>query len=314
MVAGNNNSEYIINMNILIVSPIDPETIDKLSELHHVVCQFDIKDKSLSSLLRDRDVLIFRSGVNITADVMAAAPNLQLVIRAGSGFDNIDLDYADQNGIRFVRIPGPGARAVAEMSFALMLALARNLLEADRQWRQGRWVKHEFPGHSLRGKTLGVVGTGNIGLSTAKLGVAWGMQVLGCVEHLSPERVAQLRQDGIQLTSFEETLSRADFVSLHVPLKESTRNLIDARALSLLKPSGFLVNLARGGVVDEDALYEALSEGRLRGAALDVHKQEGDGKISPLAALRNVILTPHIGASTVDTQREIGEIILEHLN
>lgn len=301
-------------MKILIVSPIDPATIDQLRASHDVLCKFDVKAASLPALLSDREVLIFRSGVDITSEVMASAPDLQLIIRAGSGFDNIDLDYAEQNGIRFIRIPGPGARAVAEMSFALMLALARNLLEADRQWRQGRWVKHELPGHSLRGKTLGIVGAGNIGLSTAKLGVAWGMQVMGCVEHPSPEREVQLHQEGIQLSGLEEMLSKADFVSLHVPLKDSTRNMIDAKALSLMKPSAFLVNLARGGVVDEDALYEALSEGRLRGAALDVHKREGEGKISPLAALRNIILTPHIGASTVDTQREIGEIILEHID
>ncbi|HKZ01963.1 MAG TPA: NAD(P)-dependent oxidoreductase, partial [Pyrinomonadaceae bacterium] len=135
----------------------------------------------------------------------------------------------------------------------------------------------------------------------------WGMQPIGCVEHPSPVAAADLHQQGIRLTTFEEVVSQADFLSIHVPLSDSTRNLIDAKALSQMKVGAFLVNLARGGVVDEQALYESLTNGsRIRGAALDVHQQEGEGKISPLAELPNVILTPHIGAMTRDAQQEIG--------
>lgn len=300
-------------MNILVASSIDAHTLETLKKNHDVVCAFNAPVEQLKALIADREVLIFRSGVQITAEVMACAPNLELILRGGSGVDNIDLDYVERRGIRLVRIPGPGAKAVAEMSFALMLALARNVLRADTLLRQGRWTKSEMTGSQLSGKVLGIVGAGNIGARTGELGARWGMKVLGCVEHPTPEAAARLMMKGITLVHLEELLAQSDFVSLHVPLKDSTRGLIDARALSLMKPGAYLVNLARGGVVDEDALRQALVEGRLAGAALDVHRQEGVGKISPLADLPNVILTPHIGASTFDAQREIGAIILEQI-
>lgn len=298
-------------MKILVASKIDPASIEKLKEKHEVLCAFGAKEEELKSAIKDCDILIFRSGVKITAEVMAASPDLKLLLRAGSGLDNLDMNYVNQRGLKLVRIPGPGAKAVAEMTFALMLALARNLLEADRLTRQGRWAKNEFYGHQLTGKVLGVLGAGNIGSVVAHLGASWGMKVLACVEHPSAERAMQFERAGIQLTTCEELLYQSDFVSVHVPLKESNRNLINENTLAYMKPGAFLVNIARGGVVDEAALYRALVEGRLSGAALDVHQNEGEGKISPLAELKNVILTPHIGANTVDSQREIGEIVLE---
>jgi D-3-phosphoglycerate dehydrogenase len=162
---------------------------------------------------------------------------------------------------------------------------------------------------------LGIVGAGNIGSRVGQMGVAWDMEVIACVEYPSALRAAELAEKGIRLTSFDEVISAADFVSIHVPLKDSTRNLINADVLCRMKPGAFLINLARGGVVDEQALYKALTKGdRLRGAALDVHEQEGEGKISPLAGLPNVILTPHIGAMTVDSQREIGRRVIEAVN
>ena len=301
-------------MKILIASSIFPEAIEKLREEHDVICAFGAAEVVLKSLIEDCDVLIFRSGVQITTSVLKCAHNLKLVLRAGSGIDNIDLEYVLQKGIRLIRIPGPGARAVAEMSFGLMLALARNLLQADHLTRQGRWAKHELTGHALKSKVLGIVGAGNIGSLVGQLGIAWGMSVVGCVERPTPLIADRLREKGIRLTGCDEVLAEADFVSLHVPLKASTRNLIDARALAQMKRGAFLINLARGGVVDEAALYQALMEGHLRGAALDVHAAEGEGKISPLAGLDNVILTPHIGAGTFDSQREIGEIIIQSID
>jgi D-3-phosphoglycerate dehydrogenase len=298
-------------MKILIASSIDPQAIGKLEEQHDVVCAFNAKEDELKSVITDREVLIFRSGVQITAEVMGAAPELKLILRAGSGIDNIDIEYVKRKGLRLVRIPGPGAKAVAEMSFALMLALARNVLEADLLTRQGHWAKHQMTGYLLTGKTLGIVGAGNIGTRVGRLGAAWGMEVIGCVEHPSSEAAAKLWENGIQLAQMDEALAKSDFVSLHVPLKDSTRHLIDAQALAKMKAGAFLINLARGGVVDEAALYDALISGHLRGAALDVHASEGNGKISPLAGFKNVILTPHIGAGTFDSQREIGEIVLD---
>jgi phosphoglycerate dehydrogenase-like enzyme len=297
---------------VLIASSIDADALATLCRQHDVVTAIDAPKEVLSSAIRDREILIFRSGVNITAEVMANAPDLKLLIRGGSGLDNIDLDYARDHGIHLERIPGPGAQAVAEMAFGLMLALARNILVADRLLRQGRWTKYEMGGYLLRGKTLGIVGLGNIGTRVAKLGLAWGMQPIGCVEHPSSQRAADSQARGIRLASMDEVLASADFVSIHVPLKSSTRYLFDADTLATVKPGAYLLNFARGGVVDEQALYHELTEGnRLRGVALDVHEHEGEGKISPLAGLPNVVLTPHIGAMAIDAQREIGERILQ---
>jgi phosphoglycerate dehydrogenase-like enzyme len=297
-------------MKILIASSICASAIERLRQCHDVVCAFNAKDAALKALISDREVLIFRSGVRISAEVMECAPELKLLVRAGSGTDNVDLEHAEKRGILFERIAEPGAQAVAEMSFALMLALARDLLRADHHTRHGRWLKEELIGFSLKGKVLGIVGAGNIGTRVGELGAAWGMLPIGCVENASSAQAANLRKRKIRLTTFEEVISRADFLTIHVPLSDSTRNLIDARALSQMKVGAFLVNLARGGVVDEQALYEALTKGpHLRGAALDVHQAEGEGKISPLAELPNVILTPHIGAMTRDAQQEIGRQI-----
>ncbi len=300
-------------MNILIASSIDEEAIAKLRENHQVVCAFrDVTEEKLRTLIRDCQVLVFRSGVKISAELMECAPDLKLLVRAGSGLDNLDFEYVQQRGLKLVRIPQPGARAVTEMAFAFMLALSRRLLEADRSMREGRWAKHELTGYLLQGKTLGIVGVGNIGGCVADMGVAWGMNVMGCVEHPSPERIEKFREKGIRITDFDQVLAEADYLSIHVPLKENTRFMIHAEELARMKPGSYLINLARGGVVDEKALYKALTDGgRLQGAALDVHAQEGEGKLSPLAGLPNVILTPHIGAMAFDTQREIGRRVVE---
>ena len=298
-------------MKILIASPIFAEAIECLREKNDIVLAFNAKTDELKKSILDCDALVFRSGVDINGDVMARAPGLRLLIRAGSGFDNVDLKYVRENGIEIIRIPGPGARAVAELGFSLMLALARQILVADKSLRSGRWAKHELSGYLLAGKTLGIYGAGNIGALLGRLGHAWDMDVIGCVKNPSAERRAELLQRGIRLADADEVLATADFLSINLPLADETRNLIDARAISRMKPGGFFVNLARGGIVDEQALLEALTSGHLAGAGLDVHTSEGDGQISPLAGLSNVVLTPHIGAMTVDSQRAIGERVIE---
>jgi phosphoglycerate dehydrogenase-like enzyme len=299
-------------MKILSASPIDPNTLKVLEEDHTVICAFDAVPDVLKTSIEGCDVLIFRSGVKITREVLQSSPNLRLIIRAGSGVDNIDMEYVSQHNFKFVRIPEPGARAVAEMSLGLMLVMSRNFFLADRMTKQGHWIKHEIEGYLLANKTLGIIGIGNIGSKVGQLGFAWDMNVIGCVEHPSQPRAEEFLSRGIHLVSFEEVISRADYISIHVPLKDSTRNLINAEVLNQMKPGVYLLNMARGGVVDEDALMNVMSHGGpVRGAALDVHMQEGEGKISPLAGLPNVILTPHIGAMTIDTQREIGRRIIE---
>jgi phosphoglycerate dehydrogenase-like enzyme len=298
-------------MKILIVSPVSTHAVEQLRKNHDVICAFNAPNEEIKDKIVDRNVLVFRSGPDISAEVMRCAPSLSLLIRAGSGIDNLDLGYVREHEIMLRRIEQPGARAVAELGFALMLGLARRIRTADQTLRQGKWAKHELTGYLLTNKTLGIYGCGNIGSQVGEMGVAWGMQVVGCVEHASEDRVRALAERHIRLTDVEEVLSTSDFLSLNLPLSDSTRNLIGKRAFDLMKPSAFLINLARGGIVDEQALLAALKDNKLAGAGLDVHAAEGDGKISPLADLDNVILTPHIGAGTVDTQYQIGEQILE---
>jgi D-3-phosphoglycerate dehydrogenase / 2-oxoglutarate reductase len=301
-------------MRIIVLSAIDPDAIDRLRQDHDVVTAIGAPPEALFAQIRDREVLVFRSGVNLTSELMASAPELKLIVRGGSGFDNIDLEYIARRGLEFVRVPEPGARAVAELTFGLMLSLSRKIVWADSMWRQGHWVKSESSGYLLRDKVLGIIGAGSIGAQVGELGTAWGMQALGCVGHPSAAAASRLAARGIQLADFDEVVRRADFLSIHVPLSDGTRGLIDASVFSRMKAGSFLINLSRGGVVDEAALREQLLGGRLAGAALDVHAREGDGNVSSLADLPNVVLTPHIGSQAVDTQREIGTRVVSIIN
>lgn len=300
-------------MKILVVSTIDPDALSELRASHDVAVAINPDEETLVSLIPDREVLIFRSGVEITRRALEAGTELRLMLRAGSGLDNIDLAYIEQRGIELRRVPGPGAQSVAELTFALMLALARNLVVADGSMRAGRWLKSELTGHMLSGKTLGVIGLGNIGSKVAAMGTAWGMTAVGCVERPSPSRAEGFAERRIGLADCDEVVARADFLTVHVPLKPSNVGLVGETALRRMKRTAFLVNIARGGVVDEDALLRALRDGEIAGAALDVHSIERDGHRSPLADLPNVVLTPHLGASTVDSQREIGREIIRIL-
>jgi D-3-phosphoglycerate dehydrogenase len=298
-------------MRILVASKIDPDALATLRASHDVDVAVGATGEDLAARMADREALVFRSGVTIDEALLDRATALRLIVRAGSGLDNLDLAMVKARGIALHRIPGPGARAVAEMTFALFLALARQLRLADSLLREGHWAKNDIVAWNLGGKTLGIVGLGSIGSTVARLGRAWDMDVVGCVERPDAAREAAFAADGIRLASFHEVLTESDFVSVHVPLDASTRGLIGAAELVRMRPGSFLVNIARGGIVDEDALLAALRSGeRPAGAALDVHVAEGEGKISPLAGLPNVILTPHIGATTVDAQREIGAEIV----
>jgi D-3-phosphoglycerate dehydrogenase / 2-oxoglutarate reductase len=298
-------------MKILVASSIDPNALAELDARHDVDKAFNAAPDELARRITDRQVLIFRSGVQITSDVLGAASDLRLIIRAGSGLDNIDLDHVRRHGLRLERVPGPGAQAVAELTFGLLLAVARRIVEADRTWRAGQWRKAELAGSLIGGKTLGVIGVGNIGRRVASLGAAWNMRVVGCVESPTETRVRQMAAAGITLLSCEQVLAEADFVTIHLPLNYETRGMIGAAALARMKAGAILVNIARGGIVDEAALRSELTApDRLRGAGLDVHEHEEEGRVSPLADLPNVVLTPHIGAAAVDSQAEIGRDIL----
>jgi phosphoglycerate dehydrogenase-like enzyme len=302
-------------MKILLASPIDPGTTTALEETHDVLQGVGKDPERLRHAIADREVVVLRSGVHMSADVLSGAPDLRLLVRAGSGLDNIDLDYARERGLRVVRVAGMSAPPVAEFTFAMMLSLARNVTRADQLLRRGHWPKPDLGGPLLRGKTLGIVGAGNIGTLVGEMGYAWGMQVQGCVGHPTPAVANDLLDRGISLVDFDDVITKADFLCLHVPLNDSTYHMIDAGVLAQMKPGSMLVNMARGGVVDEAALYDALTQGStIAGAALDVHEKEGEGTVSPLAELDNVVLTPHIGAMAVDSQRLIGERVMEILS
>lgn len=297
-------------MKIFVASKLDPDALQRLRMQHDVTYEVRPPAERVHELIPGQDVVVLRSGVELDREALALAPDLRLVIRAGSGLDNIDRAYLEEHRIKLERIPGPGARSVAEMAFGLMLAVSRRIPEADRTMRRAEWRKSTLFGRTLEGKTLGIVGLGNIGAKVAELGVAWGLQVVGCVEHPSPHVATRLASAGVALTDLEDTLGRSDYVSVHVPLQESTRGLIGRHELGLMRSGAVLIHMARGGVVDEQALLEALNSGHLAGAAVDVHVREGDGLRSPLADLENVVLTPHLGSTTVDTQQAIGEEVL----
>ena len=302
-------------MKILLASPIDPDTVVVLEQRYDVRHAIKAEPSGLMDAISDREAVVVRSGVQLTADVMSASDDLRLVVRAGSGLDNIDLDFARSQGIRVVRIPGMSAPPVAEFTFALLLALARKVTVADRLLREGHWPKPQLGGTLLHGKTLGVIGAGNIGGLVGQMGAAWGMRVLGSVDAPNGSVTQNLLGRGIMLADNERVLTESDFVCLHVPLDATTRHLIGREELARMKPGSLLINMSRGGVVDEGALYEALTtDGNVVGAALDVHETEGEGTISPFAELDNVVLTPHIGAMAQDSQRLIGDRVVEVLD
>lgn len=298
-------------MKIVVASPICPDALTQLQSSHTVICAWNYSRVELLGCMARCEILIFRSGVEISAEVMGRAPQLQLLIRAGSGLDNLDIDYLRERGMELFRIPAPGARAVAELTFGVMIMLARQILPADSGLRKGRWLKNSLSGYLLQEKTLGIIGAGNIGAMVGEMASQWGMQAIGCVAHPDASAADRLRRRQIRLAPFHEVLSQADFLTLHVPLDPQTQRLIGQKELNCMKPGAYLINMARGGVVDEVALALALTRpGGLAGAALDVHEQEGEGAFSPLAGLTNVVLTPHIGATTVDSQRQIGQEII----
>jgi D-3-phosphoglycerate dehydrogenase len=274
-----------------------------------------LKGQELHEALRQADGVIVRSGTRITADLLEQPGRLRAIVRAGVGVDNIDVGAATRRGIVVMNTPGGNTVSTAEHTWALLLALVRHVAAADRSVRQGKWERNRFIGRQLAGKTLGVVGLGRIGREVARRALAFDMQVLAYDPFLTAERAAQL---GIEAApGLHQLLPRCDIVTLHVPLMEQTRHLIGARELALMKRGAFLINCARGGLVDETALVAALQSGQLAGAALDVFDQEPPPPDHPLLALPNVVLTPHLGASTVEAQtsvaREAAQLLVDFL-
>src|SRR5271165_5888626 len=267
------------------------------------------KDK-LAEIIGNYDGLAIRSATKATAKIIEKAVRLKVIGRAGIGVDNVEIPAATARGIIVMNTPFGNSITTAEHAITLMLALARQIPEADASTRAGKWEKNKFLGVEIFGKTLGVIGCGNIGSIVADRAIGMKMKAIAYDPYLSAERARDL---GVEKVELEELLRRADFITLHTPLTEKTRNIINAEALKLTKKGLRLINCARGGLVDEVALFEALSSGRIAGAALDVFATEPAAD-SPLFALPNVVCTPHLGASTTEAQENVALQIAEQMS
>ena len=265
----------------------------------------DIDGISAENLLKDiadYDALIVRGRTKVTPAVFAAGKKLKVVGRAGIGVDNIDLAAAKAAGVAVVNSPLATTVTVAELALGMMLALARELPRADASMKGGKWLKKEFEGIELFGKTLGVIGYGRIGAAVAKRAAAFDMHILG-YDPIKP--ADQIRQEGGEPVSFDELLARSDFVTLHLPLTPQTKNMLNAAVFEKMKTGVYIVDAARGGVIDEEALVVALNSGKVAGAALDVFSAEPPG-LTSLVAHPKLIATPHIGAQTLEAQARAG--------
>jgi len=260
------------------------------------------KAGELDRVIAGADALIVRSETRVTASLMARAPHLRVVARAGTGVDTIDVHAATRRGIAVMNAPGANTVSAGEHAMGLLLSLVRRISDAAAAMRAGQWDRKKFEGTELRGKTMGIVGLGRIGGHVAQLARAFGMQVVGHDPYLLPERAAELH---VRLLTIDALLRAVDVVTLHVALTDETHHLIDANRLKLMKPTAVLINTARGELVDEVALADAIREKRIGGAALDVFSVEPLPADSPLRGLDRVILTPHLAASTAEAQERV---------
>ncbi|HML07427.1 MAG TPA: phosphoglycerate dehydrogenase [Xanthobacteraceae bacterium] len=269
------------------------------------------KDKEkLAETVNGFDGLAIRSATKVTAKILERAQNLKVIGRAGIGVDNVDIPAATARGIIVMNTPFGNSITTAEHAITLMLSLARQIPEADASTRAGKWEKNKFLGVEIFGKTLGIIGCGNIGSIVADRALGLKMKVIAYDPFLSAERALDL---GVEKVELEELLRRADFITLHAPSTDKTRNIINRESLALTKKGVRLINCARGELVDESALFEALNSGRVAGAALDVFVEE-PATHSPLFALHNVVCTPHLGASTTEAQENVALQVAEQMS
>jgi D-3-phosphoglycerate dehydrogenase len=295
---------------ILVTEEIAEAGLEKLrASGHDVEVRLGLSPAELRDAVADADALIVRSATQVDAAVLDAGRRLQVVGRAGIGLDNVDVARATANGVMVVNAPQSNVLSAAEHTMALLLAQARNIPQAHAALTGGRWERSRWTGVELADKTLGIVGLGRIGKLVAQRALAFGMRLIGYDPFVSPDRARQL---SVELVGLDELAARSDFITIHVAKTPDTVGLVDARFLSRAKPGVRIVNVARGGIVDEAALYDAIVSGRVAGAALDVFATEPCTD-SPLFALPQVVATPHLGASTHEAQDKAGVTIAEQL-
>ncbi len=294
---------------ILVADEISKSGIEMLKgEGYEVDVKTGMKEDELASAIGGYDVLIVRSATKATGKVIRAS-NLKVIGRAGIGIDNIDVPAATERGILVMNAPSGNVVSTAELTIGLVFTLARRIAEADASMRRGEWKRKELKGVQVSGKTLGIVGLGRVGAEVAKRASALGMTVIAYDPLVSPEVGVKLH---VRLVNLERLLQESDFVSVHTPLTTQTEGLIGRSELGKMKRSAMLVNCARGGVVNEDELFDALSQKVIAGAALDVYMEEPP-KETKLASLPNIVLTPHLGATTKEAQEEVGSEIAEQI-
>jgi len=298
---------------VLVCDELSPSALANLSNRGlEVIERLGLAEPALCEAVHDVDAIVVRSATRITAKVIAAAPRLTVVGRAGIGVDNIDREAATARGVVVMNTPGGNTLSTAELALALCFALARNIAAASRRTREGSWSKKGLVGAEMTGKTLGIVGLGRVGGLLAERARALGMRVLAADPYLAAAGKGSPIA-GVDLVELDALLPQVDFLSMHVPLVDGTNDMIGARELALMKKSAYVVNTSRGGVVNEQALREALDRGALAGAALDVLLEEPPKPDHPLLKHDKLIVTPHLGASSVEAQDRVGDMIAEQI-
>ena len=296
---------------VLVSDPIDQAGIDILAQVAQVDQRVGLSEDDLKAMIGDYDALMIRSGTQVTADVIKAGGRLRIIGRAGVGVDNVDVPTATQQGVLVVNSPEGNTIAAAEQALALMLSLSRHVPQAHASTMAGGWDRKKYVGNELYKKVLGVVGLGKIGSHVARVCNAMGMEVIAYDPFISADRAQQMQ---VRLSSLENLFEQADYITLHLPRTPDTENLVNAALLGKMKSTARLVNCARGGIIDESALADALKAGVIGGAALDVYAQEPLAADSPLRSVQErLILTPHLGASTTEAQENVAVDVAEQI-
>jgi D-3-phosphoglycerate dehydrogenase len=301
---------------VLVSDPLSEEGLRILNEAKElqVDVKTELKPDALKSIIKDYDALVVRSATKVNKDIINAAEKLRVIGRAGVGLDNVDLEAATQKGIIVMNTPGGNTISTAEHTMSMILALSRNIPQANFSVKSGEWKRSKFMGIELYNKILGIVGLGRIGSEVAKRALSFGMKILAYDPFLSQEVAAGL---GVEVVELKELLTRSDYITVHTPLTEETKHMLSSAQFAVMKKGVRLINCARGGIIDEEALIEAIKTGQVSGAALDVFEKEPVPSDSELLKLDNVILSPHLGASTEEAQVnvaiEVAEIVRDAL-
>jgi len=297
-------------MKILISDKLAQEGVEILKAVKEfqVDCKFGIKADELKSVIKDYDALIVRSGTTVTADIIEAAERLRVIGRAGVGLDNVDLKAATRKGIVAMNTPAGNTTSTAEHTMSMILGLSRNIPQACASLKAGKWERSKFEGVELYGKTLGIIGLGRIGATVARMAKGFGMKILAYDPFLSMEVANKV---GVEVVELEALIKTSDYITVHIPKSSETKNLISEKEFAMMKDGVRVVNCARGGIIDEAALVQALKNGKLAGCALDVFENEPPPPDSPLLKFDNCVVTPHLGASTSEAQINVAIEIAE---